>query len=310
MEGGLGLGVTLGQDLEKIGLTATIAVGVGGPARAVTVLLGTGDLAVQEPDGGHVRVGTLGRAGEGHGELEQEDLVSTTEALVGDGVGAVVSAVSIVGGTLDIGEDGVLDVVANKDVVEDGGGLGTSGTVGAQVGEGVTELGVPGTGTGNTTPGTDESDTIGGALLGVVVGDTLVVASGSSGGAGGSGGGLGGLGLAGGGGGSGGRGGSRGRVGGVIGLAGVGVDPGDGLSIDDGGDNVANGTGLLLLGLGVLLVEVLVAVALVDVRLVLLALLGGGSVGRVDGELLQLGGTTNVDGELYQVSVYNGPVHA
>jgi hypothetical protein len=304
VEGGLGLGVTLGQNLEEIGLTATIAVGVGGPARAVTVLLGAGNLAVQEPDSGHVRVGARGLAGKRHGELEQEDLVSTTESLVGNGVGAVVATVGIVGGTLDIGEDGVLNVVTDKDVVEDGRGLGTSGTIRAQVRERVSELGVPGTGSSNTTPGTNEGDTIGSAVLGVVVGDTLVVTSGGSGSRGGglAGGALGGLGLGRRGSSLGGGGGRRSRL--IIGLASPGVDPGHNLSINGGNDGVTNGTGLLLLGLGVLLgVKVLVAVTLV-VRLVLSALLGGSRSWSVDGELLQLSGTTNVDRELAYMLVY------
>lgn len=76
VEGGLGLSVARRQDLEEIGLTAASL-----PAGAVTVLLSAGNLAVEEPDGGHIASSATGVTTQGHGELEEEDLVRTTESL-------------------------------------------------------------------------------------------------------------------------------------------------------------------------------------------------------------------------------------
>jgi hypothetical protein len=151
---------------------------------------------------------------------------------------------------------------------------------------------------------TKESETISSAVLRIVVCDTLVVSSHSSA-SGGRGRGSLGLGrcdvgrrLA--------RGCLRGRGSTDISggrLAGVGVNPADDLSINGGSHDVTNCASGLLLGLGMLLVEMLVAVTLV-VRFMLLALLGRRSGGSVDGKLLQLNGTADMNRELVFTSVY------
>lgn len=87
MQAGFTAEVTRVEDFEEVEFAAA-----GGPAGAGwvgTVLGGVRDLGVEEPDGGHVGVedGVVAGAGEGHGELDEEDFGGGGEAIwiFGDG---------------------------------------------------------------------------------------------------------------------------------------------------------------------------------------------------------------------------------
>ncbi|TQS33862.1 hypothetical protein Golomagni_05781, partial [Golovinomyces magnicellulatus] len=75
VEGALALGVTRGEDLKHVDLTTSRF-----PAAAVVVLGSTGNHSIEGPDGRHVAV-EASVAVHGHLEGEQEDLVTTSEAL-------------------------------------------------------------------------------------------------------------------------------------------------------------------------------------------------------------------------------------
>lgn len=112
VEGGLALGVTGGQNLDDVELAAT-----GLPARAVVVLAGTGDLAVQHPGGGLVLVEAR-LAVVRHGNLEGENFIRTLEALVSDSSWAVVTASGILVRARLVGEDSNLRGIGNQAVLE------------------------------------------------------------------------------------------------------------------------------------------------------------------------------------------------
>lgn len=77
MEGTFAAGVARVEHLDNVELATA-----GCPAGAVgrTVLQRAGDLCIEHPDGRHVHVGTRGSI-VGHGELEEEDLFATAEAV-------------------------------------------------------------------------------------------------------------------------------------------------------------------------------------------------------------------------------------
>jgi hypothetical protein len=303
--------VTGSKNLEDVELAAA-----GGPARAlgVTVLESAGDLSVEHPDGGHVDgvvdVGA-GLAIVGHLELEEEGLLGTTETVVSDSARtSVATAVTL---ALLVGHDNNLVGRANLAVLEDLGGRAATLSVAAGVGERVTEGVVEDTGAGATVV-VQENETISIAGLGVVVSLTVPVATGGGrakkavkkatgrlGGRSRRGGGVRGRSSVRGGRGGGSLGAGVGTgVGHVLDLRGgrrssgsaaVGVGPADGLAIDGGVDHVAH-FGFTLVG--------------VSVRMGVTASGGGAALGLaggraargVDGELLQLGGATNVHGHL------------
>lgn len=311
VQGGLHALVAGGQDFEDVELAAA-----RGPARAlrVAVLEGTGDLRVQHPDGGHVDRVVLADAllaVVGHLEFEEEGLVGAGEAVVRDGAGTAVAA--RVALAFLVGHDDDLVLGRELAVIENLGGGAAALAVGAGVREGVAEGVVEDAGAGAAVV-VQEDEAVGVALAGAVVGLTTPVATGGGAtkdavndvaarraggrrgrgrrrrGGGGRGAGVRasvvGLVLD--------RGGSGGSVGAGGLLAGVVVGPADGLAVDGGVDHVAEvGVGLTLVGVGVSVGVATGGGATADL------VLGGGRVaGGVDGELLQLGGTTDVDGDL------------
>lgn len=88
-----------GQDLEQVEFTTA-----GFPARTagVTVLQSTWDLGIQHPNSWHILVVTTARVGR-HGELEDKDLVLTTETVIGRDIFSVVT--TVVTATLGTRED-------------------------------------------------------------------------------------------------------------------------------------------------------------------------------------------------------------
>lgn len=75
VKSGLAACVARVENLEDVPFTAS-----GFPARALVVLSGTGDVGVKNPGGGHILV-CARPAGHGHGELQEEELVFTTESV-------------------------------------------------------------------------------------------------------------------------------------------------------------------------------------------------------------------------------------
>lgn len=110
VEGALALGIARGEDLVDIGFTTARL-----PAGASIILGCARDASIEGPDGGHVAVeGSI--AVKWHLEVEEEDLVGSAEAFVGDvlGAGEAAGAVALfsredsellVGGDLLVGED-------------------------------------------------------------------------------------------------------------------------------------------------------------------------------------------------------------
>lgn len=124
----LALIITRRQHLDEVRLTAARV-----PARALAVLGGAGDLAVERPDGGHVAV-ELAAAVHGHLEAEEEDLVGAAEALVGYVLGAGEAAALV---ARLAGPDGELLVGADEAGLEDLGLGGAAGAGAVQEREGV-----------------------------------------------------------------------------------------------------------------------------------------------------------------------------
>lgn len=121
----------LREDLKQVELTAS-----GTPARAVTVLLGSCDLGVQEPDSRHVLVGRSSSGGVSrHGEFKHKDLGVATESVVGNTAIWVVTTAVVGAIALVTGEDDVLDVGIDGHITESLGGGSTAGTVGRAVRE-------------------------------------------------------------------------------------------------------------------------------------------------------------------------------
>jgi hypothetical protein len=311
VEGRLHALVTGSENLEDVEFATA-----RGPARAlgVTVLESAGDLSVEHPDGGHVDgvvdVGA-GLAIVGHLELEEEGLLGTAETVVSDSARTSVAAAITL--ALLVGHDDDLVGGANLAVLKDLGGRAATLAVAASVGERVAERVVEDTGA-RATVVVQENETISIARLGVVVSLTVPVATGGGGAKKAvkkTAGRLGGRGrrrssVRGRGsrvsGGSGGGNSLGAGVGTGVGLvldlgsgrrssAGVGVGPADGLAIDGGVDHVASG-GITLVG-----VSVGVSVTASGGRAAL-GLAGGRAARGVDGELLQLGGATDVHGHL------------
>jgi hypothetical protein len=312
VEGGLHALVTRSEDLEDVELTAA-----SGPARAlgVAVLESAGNLSVEHPNGGHVDgvVDVLGGlAVIGHLELEEEGLLGAGETVVSDSTRAsVATAVTL---ALLVGHDDDLVRGSELAVLENLGRRAATLAVGTSVGKGVAERVVEDT-RARATVVVQEDKTVSLARRGVVVSLTApgaagrraeeivknTTAAGGLAGGGGGGSGSGSLGLS--------RSGSlRAGVGSgasvslVLNLrsgsgssARVVVGPADGLAIDGGVDHVAQGS------LGLTLVGVSVSVRM-TASSSSTALRVGRAAGGVDGELLQLGGTTNVHGDLWNVS--------
>lgn len=150
------------QDLPEIELTAARR-----PARARlgTVLQGTGDLSIKQPNSRHVSVETRGRVVTRHAELENKHLLSTTETVVGNSVGAVVTTRV------------TLALVAREDdelVVATDGGLGqylrargSRDTIRASIRERVAKLEIEGT-RSTATKVVKENQIVGRLGLGIV----------------------------------------------------------------------------------------------------------------------------------------------
>lgn len=313
----LALIITRSKNLDEIRLATA-----GSPARAVAVLSSAGDLAVQGPDGGHVAV-EAAVAVHGHFEAEEEDLVSAGETLVGDVLGTGESAGLVAGLAAP---DGEFFVALDEAGLEDLGLGAATGAVSVQVGKGVAPgadivlAENPKSSKGEdwnlrvelaralTTVVAEEDNVVCNTIFGVVVCYTvpvfaavadlvLEVGKRALGRRGRRGLRLGWLGLNG-------RGSGRrgildwsGSISGSSGATEPVVLPRDNLTVDGGNDHV----GALGLALGV---EVSVAVAAgVDVRRGLLdvTLLGGRRV--IDGNLLELEGTTEVKRKLGNVSL-------
>ncbi|ANB12473.1 hypothetical protein AWJ20_728 [Sugiyamaella lignohabitans] len=155
--------VTGADNFEGIELTASSA-----PTRtgSSTVLEGTGDLGVEEPHSRHITIRTRGTRSTGHGELEDEDLVSTSESVVSWNTGTVVS--TVVSATLVAGEDDDLLVGVKSLVLKDLRTAGTASTVRTGIRNRVTEVHIPNTRSG-TTLVVHESDAISGLRRGVIV---------------------------------------------------------------------------------------------------------------------------------------------
>jgi hypothetical protein len=127
VQSALALGVALGEDFKHVKLAAL------GPAAAGVVLGGTGDLAVEGPDGGHVAV-EAAVAVEGHLEVEEEDFVAAGEALVGNVRNARVAARLV---ALFAAKDGKFLVGWDEDALQ-GLGVGRAAvTIGIEVRDGV-----------------------------------------------------------------------------------------------------------------------------------------------------------------------------
>jgi hypothetical protein len=300
--------VTRSEDLEDIEFATA-----SGPARAISaaVLESAGDLSVEHPDSGHVNgvVDVLGSLTViGHLELEEEGLLGTGETVVGNSTRTgVATAVAL---ALLVGHDDDLVGGTNLAVLKNLRGRATALAVSTRVGKRVAEGVVKDT-RARATIVVQEDKAISIARLGVVVSLTApraagrraedIVKNSAAGGAsrGGSRGGSRSRGLS--------RGGSlRARIRTGVGLvldrrsgggsgARVVVGPTDGLAVNGGVDHVADGSlGLTLVGVGV------------SVRMTTsssgTALGVGRAAGSVDGELLQLGGTTDVHGDLEMVS--------
>lgn len=313
VESGLHALVTGSEDLEDVELTTA-----SGPAGAlsVAVLEGAGNLSVEHPDGGHVDgvVDVLGGlAVIGHLELEEEGLLGAGETVVSDSTRAsVATAVTL---ALLVGHDDDLVRGSELAVLKNLRRRAATLAVGTSVGEGVAERVVEDTGA-RATVVVQEDKAISIASRGVVVSLTAPGAAGrraeeivkdtTAGG------------LAGGGGGGSGSG-SRGLSSSGSLRAGVGagtsvslvldlgsgsrsgssarpvVGPADSLAVNGGIDGVAKSSlGLTLVGVSV------------GVRMTAsssgTALGVGRAAGGVDGELLQLGGTTDVHGDLRNVN--------
>jgi hypothetical protein len=294
--------VTGVENLKEIELATS-----GGPARTrgLAVLQSSGNLGVEHPDGGHISVEALGVI-LGHGELEKEDFVGSTKAMVGRR--ALSDVATVVAAALLVGHDQELLVGGDGDIAKNLRRSGTGNSVSAAEGQGVSETRVPSTGTSGSSLVVQESETVRLARRRAVESRSLPVrvANGS-------------LRRHVGGNGNGGRGDRlglrrqrlpslrganiRGASGGGTGLGGIGESVGglDGetvlVSVDNLGDlhNLGDNTSLMSV-VGVELT--LGGLAAVLVLLLDSITLGVTAVGVVDSKLLQRHGASEGDGEL------------
>lgn len=160
MDGGLATLVTRVQDLENVELTAATL-----PARAATVLVGTGDSSVQEPEGGHVCV-EAGLASKRHVNLSDEDLVVTRPTVVSNGTRTNDTAVVV---TLLVRHDDNLVVVLDKGIVKDLGGRRAALAILRGIGKRVAIDIVKDTGA-RAAHMVQENKTVGGARGGIIIG--------------------------------------------------------------------------------------------------------------------------------------------
>lgn len=157
------------ENLEEIELTTS-----GSPARTrgLAVLQSSGDLGVEHPDGGHIGVEAL-RVVLRHGELEQEDFVGTSKAVVGGR--ALSHETTVVTTALLVGHDHELLVGGDGHIAKNLRRTSTGNTVLSTEGQRVTETRVPGTGTGSSSLVVKEGKTVGGTGGGAVESRSLPV---------------------------------------------------------------------------------------------------------------------------------------
>jgi hypothetical protein len=293
VHGGLAAPVAGIEHLEDIPLATA-----GLPARTLgaAILERVGDLRVEDPRRGHVLVPARG-AGDGHVELEEEELLGAVEAVVGHAAGPGRAAVAALTGP--VGHEDELVAVAEHLVGEDLGrgraGLGIGGGVGERVAEELVE-----DAGALAAHVVEEGEAFGGLLLGAVVGLAAPLpVSGIHRGCGCFGGGLVGS-LAGG------AVGCCGRSG--LGTASILVGPGYDFTINCGNDHVTNSAffaaDAVLLDLTgfVLIASVAVDMAILSypVRARLDVSLPGARSWSVEGEMLEVERAAEMPGNLFK----------